>query len=563
MKKYLLAQTIIELNYILKNFKKKEIVCIPLNLEQLLYCKKNKINFININNFLSNEVHKKCLLTSNDIIKNLKFDNYFEQNIKLEFIGILRFRINLLIFILELLHNINNRIKIKTIVLSGWTEKNPINLNCYFLHRFRNVLESKYKVVSLKKKVIKNSKSSIDFKFISQNIIDNSKINILMNNGGYNFKRFFLSNIKRNYSYYFFSSKKINFLKRIILYFLNSHPIYYKNIKSQKKIINIFFKLRYKKNLLIEESLINIMKDYNLYFNSLLNFQEKITKFLSDYKFSLVISNICKGLEGSFIQEAQKKNIATLCVPHGTIAKHFNKYDKIYKKTIAEAVFSGKSSYFALQSKIFNDALRTHKINGKTINSGNLIFAENHSKSIFKKKYILYAVTLKNLYNFQAHGVEFFYEFYNNLESLDKLALIHKLNIMVNIHPSHRHLKKDLQKKFNNLIFKCENIATLLKKSYATISFSSTVIEDSLNSKIPVILFDPWKRYQHCEIKTKNSNTSCLYYINSYEKLISCINLIKRNKLNFKYDFKKYIFLKKSYLNINKIIKYILNKVAQ
>ena len=30
-----------------------------------------------------------------------------------------------------------------------------------------------------------------------------------------------------------------------------------------------------------------------------------------------------------------------------------------------------------------------------------------------------------------------------------------------------------------------------------TISFSSTAIEDSLNSYVPVILFDPWKRYKH------------------------------------------------------------------
>ena len=33
-------------------------------------------------------------------------------------------------------------------------------------------------------------------------------------------------------------------------------------------------------------------------------------------------------------------------------------------------------------------------------------------------------------------------------------------------------------------------------------SFSSTVIEDSLNSLRPVILFDRWKRYKHCEAET-------------------------------------------------------------
>ena len=81
------------------------------------------------------------------------------------------------------------------------------------------------------------------------------------------------------------------------------------------------------------------------------------------------------------------KNIKTtsLCISHGTIARSLNKYDKIYKKFIADAVFSGESDYFSIQSKIMKDALKTHKISGKKLLTGNLIFSskQNVNKKIF------------------------------------------------------------------------------------------------------------------------------------------------------------------------------------
>ena len=45
--------------------------------------------------------------------------------------------------------------------------------------------------------------------------------------------------------------------------------------------------------------------------------------------------------------------------------KSFNRYDKIYKKIIAENVFSGDAKFFVLQTKIAKQSFDTHKINGK------------------------------------------------------------------------------------------------------------------------------------------------------------------------------------------------------
>ena len=53
---------------------------------------------------------------------------------------------------------------------------------------------------------------------------------------------------------------------------------------------------------------------------------------------------------------------------------------------IAEAVFSGDSKYFSIQSKIMNESLKSHQILEKGIITGNIVFAKankSEKKNIF------------------------------------------------------------------------------------------------------------------------------------------------------------------------------------
>ena len=117
----------------------------------------------------------------------------------------------------------------------------------------------------------------------------------------------------------------------------------------------------------------NFYNKLNFYFNDIEQKSIATKKFINNNNFSLTISNITKGLDGCILDREVSCN--SLCIPHGIIAKSFNKYDEIYKKIISEAVFNGESKYFAIQSKITKNSLDTHKINGKIIETGNLIFA--------------------------------------------------------------------------------------------------------------------------------------------------------------------------------------------
>ena len=92
-----------------------------------------------------------------------------------------------------------------------------------------------------------------------------------------------------------------------------------------------------------------------------------------------------------------------------------------------------------------------------------------------------------------------------------------------------------LKKIFTKLEFSKKKISSTFKNVLATISFSSTVIEDSLNSKCPVILLDRWKRYKHCDAE-ENSTTkdSAIYYVNDEDNLAKCLQTIKlSNNINF------------------------------
>jgi len=551
---YFLAQTLDEIYYLEKN-NKNNAICIPLNLEQLLYCKEKKIKHINPKDFLNNEFHQKSIKISNQIAKSCKIKTNLDYNFQIEFISILRFRINLIIFILEVLNSLDKRFGVSKLFLSGWYEENPSSVNYYFLYRLEPVLKNLYKTKILNKKKI-NKKIKI-FNYKIKNLKLKGNKNILLSNLGYNFSRFIFSNINQKYNYYFFANQKISFIKKIIFRLLNLIPIYIEKIpKKNYKINNIDFKLNTKNIPSLKECLTELMNDYKIYFTDLTFYQKEIENFISNNKLALVITNIIKGVDGTYSNVASKYKIPTLCVSHGTVSKGFNQYDKIYKQTIAESVFSGKCSYFAVQSKICRDSLKTHRIGGKPLYSGNLIFSENYFSKKNKKKYALYAVTLKDISSCQVYGVDMFYEFNSNLAKLDNIAKNGGYKIVVKIHPGQIHCVSYLKNYYRNLDFKNDKIDSLLKKSYALISFSSTAIEDALNCQIPVILLDPWKRYQHCDaerdIRKKNKS---VYYVNNFQDLKTCLNNLKFGSMS---DAKKYIFTGSSYSNIKNILKKIV-----
>jgi len=530
-----LAQDIKELNFILGNKNlAKEISVIPLNLETQLYCIKNKINYINLIQYIDANFHNSILMASKQLVDELNYGEIKSLSQKKVYRNYIRKRFFSAVFLKKILKEISEKYKIYAIYVSGWNLDFKGNIvKEYFISDLVLTLFKKNKVIALSKNQDIEKKKNIEVnKYQIEDIDKKYKKSILFTSVGYNFSRLFFYSIISGYKVFIPDLQSINWYKKFFGSLLGIKFLKFKKEKQDKivdlKIKDIDFKFE-------EEDYSNYLnKSKNVFLDYLIDLKgvcDSIDKFLINNKFSLVISCITRGPAGHFVESAKDNKIPTVNISHGTISKSFTKYDHIYKKIIAEGVFEGNFDFIAIQSKIFEESLSSHEISGKKINTGNLLFAENKMNNEKKNK-ILYAVTSKNFYGLQFLGVELDCEFIENLKILTKITQTSKFKFLVHLHPSISAQSIDLLKDiFSDLEFSKGNILKSLKKCFATISYSSTVIEDSIFCNVPVILFDQWKRYKHCDSETDfNKINQPIYYTTDQNSLIETINTIKKSK---------------------------------
>ena len=207
-KKICVAQSIEELKFILKNIKKEEVVCVPLNLPTQLFCIKNKLNFYDPINFIDNNFYKEALLESENLINKLDTSQLkFESHIK-EYKAFMRFKFYSAVFLIELVEKLDSYEKIDEIFVSGWNRYiDQYSSNNYFVSYLISNLITNIKISKLTKYEENQVSSKEDKNYaISNKNFDKKKNYVLMNNTGYNFKRiiFFLQKKKLLYYYSYF-----------------------------------------------------------------------------------------------------------------------------------------------------------------------------------------------------------------------------------------------------------------------------------------------------------------------------------------------------------------------
>ena len=88
----------------------------------------------------------------------------------------------------------------------------------------------------------------------------------------------------------------------------------------------------------------------------------------------LVVSHNVRGDNGYYLEKANNLNINSICVPHGTISKNFNNYDKIYKEIISDSYNFDKTKFISAPIKNCKSIFKEKKNLIKIINCGNFIF---------------------------------------------------------------------------------------------------------------------------------------------------------------------------------------------
>ena len=145
------------------------------------------------------------------------------------------------------------------------------------------------------------------------------------------------------------------------------------------------------------------------------------------------------------------------------------------------------------------------------------------------------------MFNIQFLGVEAYYEFVDNLKFLNEFSKTNKIKILINLHPAGKNSLDDLKEIFPSLEFNCEKkIDKVLRKVDITLSFSSTVIEDSYTQMFRLFFLIGGKDINIVMLKRiflkKNST---IYYINEDKNLMKCINTIYNSK---QISYKKYTY---------------------
>ena len=517
--------------------KNNKCLFMPLDIKTFVLCKEKNVNIIEFNESLTNNFHKLALEETDRFIQGIKFKKKLPYSLKSEIIGFLRFRFHSTIFLIETIEKNLDKYKIDKIFVSGIHKKNHSLHSAKIcseivLELFPNLTENLLKESKDKKKKI--------FKYTSEKQLLNKTKKIILSNGGYNFKRIKNKFKKLGFEIWLPSFKNLRFYEKFLYYANGYNIIDFSADKSTSLNEEIFIEkinFHYKNKYDLSGLLNSFYNKLNFHFNDLEQKIIALKKFVNQNNFSLLISNVTRGLDGAILDGDLKQ--PSLCIPHGVISKSLNKYDMIYKKNIAEAVFNGESDYFAIQSKIMHQSLETHKIGGKPVITGNLIFSNNKNKDNYKNKYLLYATTLKGFTNMQYLGVDMFYEFWEILNDLNDLSKEVKFEIVVKIHPQFSMCKDDLAKHFKSLKFTNSRIDKLLEGAFSLVTLSSGTIEDALNSKVPVILYDNKKRYKQIECSLKYSKEESVYYINSKNELKILLEQIKSFKTH---KFDNYIY---------------------
>lgn len=554
------VQSAEEIKFILKKVK-KEVIFLPLDLSTQLYCINNNIKYHNPLNLIKKSFHEDTLIHSEQLIQGLKFGDIKMDSHKKEFKALIRFRFHSIAFILELIEQLKLSNKVNEIIVSGWDRYfDQYSKKNHFVSYLVSNLVDDIKVISLDKLTHENYSSNKEYEFLISNFsFQKNKECILLTNLGYNFFRIVLSLQKSRIRIIVPIFNKINFLKKIIYSFLHVKFVKFKKIQRDRssKIEIPKINFRYKNKDLSKVLNFRVNQEKNNLIK-LQNQSRAIDNLFEKIKIKLVVTNFTKGIYGYFVDVANKLGINSICIPHGTLSKYFNNHDKVYKETISEAITSSNSTFHASQSFIAKNFFESQKKNfNKIIETGNLIFSENKKNRRNKKK-ILFAVTMKDFESIQILGVEMYYEFLDNLYFLEKISGKHNLKFLIKLHPINYDSLDDLKKIFKNLEFSKQKITNALDQVFATVSFSSTAIEDSLNSQCPVILLDRWKRYKHCiaedDVRKKNS---ALYYVNNEIDFVDCIKTISSSD---KIDFNKYVPYRTNKSNINNFINNFVSK---
>ena len=563
---------------------------------QVLLKSKN-INFLNTKDFFKKEDHESILKKGTEIADFLKKDFLLSDSLgvknayKSDFFRIFHHHyLNYCLSIISIIHNAVTKYNPSELILP---EKcYPENINRFDLNTslvgFIGALYSKTNKLefknegaiakkALKKRVLKSfiHRSIFNAQIILMRIFSSNKKIIWATSASYNIPRLveifkkeispsFIIGISRprtiekilslftgkNWNFYDFPppapfKKTKNFLKnyeKLILPLeanikLNPELFSYNNISLINLVLDFF------SNGLKNE----ILKTFNGSFAF-----DKVTSIKRPF---LVISNHASSYHYAIGEQCKSKKIKAFLVSHGTHV--------LSKDVLAKGIWQDHASYMFLSDFPFISVQTPQSLNflnsikdlpSIPLKTGPLIFSEQKNKeeslkikkklfpNNYKNKIVLHAATPYSWQYFLPYVnlsldeyVESINDIIKAIDEIENLYLVIRLRLKTFPGMSIDEIKSLFIKSKSYEIRHDGEFDDFLSSCDLLISYSSTTIEEALNSKKPVLQYDPYSRYSHIEALDMQDNNSdelsTIYYSKSKKDLITNLKWLKNNHL--------------------------------
>jgi len=313
---------------------------------------------------------------------------------------------------------------------------------------------------------------------------------------------------------------------------------------------------------------------------------KELTYLLRNANVKLLISPFARRTQALLGELCQLNDIASLMIGHGMIPKPKNEFERIENYHLAESLILSKVyGNVAIQTPNEELGLNCFSSQKHAIKTGPLILSKVDSlrKSEFIRKVIpglktdtriiLYPENTRERFSLRFHVFETFDEFLASaVDLVNATKDMEGIHLVIRLHPG----KKISPEEFVSLLPPSDNLTVssyklpfdqVLGISDLLINFSSTVIEDALQNRIPVLLYDRRNRYQHFEAQhltsKKAKEVNGVYYINDSEDLKNGIEWIVHRHLGNDIPdsiFDDYVYPEDYFKNVKQFIAAKLGK---
>ena len=544
-----------------------------------------KIKYKNTLAYFSNKSHQSCLLKSDSIVQSLNKELKVNSDLHIEghknwYIFLIRLLVNHVLWLIEIVSNAVNEIRPKEIYaidvennsyhgpfineneryLSsvvtelcpelGYSVKNVKSNKC--LHSYNN---RNYNPISrIKSKVfIKHARAmvqglykeakSILFGFDKFDVLTKNKT-VLVLSLGYNLDRV-CKEIKRRDN-----SVKVLFLHEGSMFkslqtrgehdvdcLIGYSELPTKNNSVEKKDIELFFYtmennqdlFTYKGFNFFQVIKAKILAGITRSTEALIEKSYRISYLVETIRPDLSLSYSSRGPTYVLGELCRNNDLKALCISHGTVVPPKNEIEEIVNRNIGESVILNKYPSVAVQTPLAKEFLDHYEHPSENIMTGPLIFSrKSNSAHSGKTINLLHAVTLKSRGSMKFWGVEHNDEFVSSLSDIINVVdSMDNTKLIIKLHPTFyenltRNGLRQLLPGTESYVISDRTLEEELSVADLVVSFSSTVIEEAIINKIPVILYDKWDRYKHCkalDLENELFKPFPLYYINSRKDL--------------------------------------------